>query len=214
MIVACKKPVLIVEGQGDISAVPRLMRETLAQHAIYDIAPAPRPKSHVDVLKLKRAGELERYVEYAARDDGDSVLLALDCEDVCPAEVSLDFARRISKMYITKKVGVTLFRSEFETLFLHCLEEIVAAFPDYRWIGTVLRSTGDIEAIRDAKGTLSRMMSRDRAYKETRDQAKFITALSYAKLRQQSRSFRHFESTLLWLAGRVRQGDRICPPPL
>jgi hypothetical protein len=78
MIFACKKPVLIVEGQGDVSAVPRLIRETLAQSQIYDITPAPRPKSHVDVVRLKRTGELERYVEYAARDDGDSVLLALE----------------------------------------------------------------------------------------------------------------------------------------
>src|SRR5436190_264633 len=100
MISSCKRPVLIVEGAGDIKAVPRLIRETLYQHSIYDLNPAPRPKSNVEIKKLMRAGELERYVEYAARDDSDSVLLALDCEDLCPIDVCRQFTARIGAMPI------------------------------------------------------------------------------------------------------------------
>jgi len=91
MIFNCKKPVLIVEGAGDKRAVPRLIRETLHQHSIFDLNPAPRPKSNVEIKKLMRAGELERYVEFAARDDADSILFALDCEDVCPVDVCRGF---------------------------------------------------------------------------------------------------------------------------
>jgi hypothetical protein len=64
MILNCKRPVLIVEGAGDIRAVPRLIRETLHKHSIFDLNPAPRPKSNVEIKKLMRAGEFERYVEY------------------------------------------------------------------------------------------------------------------------------------------------------
>jgi hypothetical protein len=96
-------------------------------------------------------------------------------------------------------VGIALFRSEFETLFLHCIDEIATHFTDYGWFSEKLLSR-DLETIRDAKGTLSRMMRNDRAYKETRDQEKFITALNFDKLRRDSRSFQHFESTLLWLS--------------
>jgi hypothetical protein len=199
MIFNCKKPVLIVEGAGDIRAVPRLIRETLHQHCIFDLSPAPRPKSNVEIRKLARPGEFERYVEYGARDDGDSVLFALDCEDFCPLEVCKAFTARIEAMRIQKKVGIVLFRSEFETLFLHCIDEIKARFEEYRWLPNLAPLTGDIEAIRDAKGSISRMMSSDRAYKETRDQEKFITGLDFTKLREKSRSFRHFEKTLLWL---------------
>ena len=211
MIVECKRPVLIVEGAGDIKAVPRLIRETLYFNGIYDINPAPRPKSNVEVRKLMRAGELERYIEYGIRDDGDSVLVILDCEDFCPLDVCREFTKRIELLKIDKKVGISLFRSEFETLFLYCVDEIAAHFDDYGWRADRPAPSEDFENIRDAKGTLSRMMRPERAYKETRDQEKFITALNYLKLRRHSRSFRHFENTLHWLAAGDQLIYPICP---
>ena len=201
MIVDCKKPILIVEGAGDVKAVPRLIRNTLHFNGIYDINPAPRPKSNLEIRKLLRAGELERYVEYGIRDDGDSVLFILDCDDFCPITVCKIFVERIRGLRPAKKVGIALFRAEFEAIFLHCIDEISAYFADYGWVADRLQLAGDLEAIRDAKGTLSRMMKPERAYKETRDQEKFITALNFKKLHENSRSFRHFESTLHWLAG-------------
>jgi Domain of unknown function (DUF4276) len=200
MIETCKKPILSVEGAGDVKAVPRLIREVLHFNGLFDINPAPRPKSNVEVRKLMRTGELERYVGYGIRDDGDSVLLVLDCDDFCPIKVCKDFIARIIAMSPQKKVGISLFKSEFESLFVHCIDEIVARFSEYGWSSNRTPLGGDIESIRDAKGTLSRMMRSERAYKETRDQEKFITALDFLKLRQRSRSFRHFENTLLWLA--------------
>jgi hypothetical protein len=199
MIWECKRPTLIVEGAGDTKAVPRLIRETLYLNSIYDNNPIPTSISNVEIRRLMRAGELERYIEYAVRNVGDSVLLILDCEDFCPLEVCRNFCSRIEARRPEKKVGIALFRSEFETLFLHCIDEIAAHFTEYGWISERLLSR-DLESIRDAKGTLSRMMRNDRAYKETRDQEKFITALNFDKLRRDSRSFQHFESTLLWLS--------------
>jgi hypothetical protein len=199
MISECKRPTLIVEGAGDTRAIPRLIRETLHSHLIYDINPVPRAIHNVEIRRLIRSGELERYIEYAVRNVGDSVLLILDCEDFCPLEICQHFCFRIAALCPRKKVGIVLFQSEFETLFLHCIDEIAAHFPDYGWISQRFLHR-DIETIRDAKGTLSRMMRNDRAYKETRDQEKFITALNFDKLRGNSRPFRHFESTLLWLS--------------
>jgi hypothetical protein len=74
--------------------------------------------------------------------------------------------------------------SRFESLFLYCIDEITARFGEYRWLPNRTPLTGDIESIRDAKGTISRMMSSDRAYKKTRDQEKFITALNFDKLQK------------------------------
>src|SRR4051794_40980753 len=84
MISECKHPVLIVEGAGDIKAVPRLTRETLHLNSIFDINPASRTISNVEIRKLMRSGELERYTRYAISSNvSDSVLLVLDCEDFC-----------------------------------------------------------------------------------------------------------------------------------
>ncbi len=84
MIVECRRPILIVEGAGDVKAVPRLIRETLHRQNIFDLNVGPRPKRNVELKKLRRPGELERFIEYGLRDDGDSVLLVLDCEDFEP----------------------------------------------------------------------------------------------------------------------------------
>lgn len=134
MIWECKRPTLIVEGAGDAKAVPRLIRETLYLNSIYDVNPIPRPISNVEIKRLIRPGELERYIEYAMRNVGDSVLLILDCEDFCPPEICEQFCYRINATHPEKKVGIALFRSEFETLFLHCIDEIAAHFTDYGWI--------------------------------------------------------------------------------
>jgi hypothetical protein len=37
---------------------------------------------------------------------------------------------------------------------------------------------------------------REKAYKETRDQAKFLTAINFDRLRETSASFRRFEETI------------------
>lgn len=189
-----------MEGAGDASAVPRLIRETYAKNGIYDVNPAPKPKMNTEIRKLNRAGELERYVRYALSDSGDSVLVALDCDDLCPSDVLEQFCLRIKAIKPSKKVGVVLFRSEFETMFLHCIDEISTYYPDYGWNVNLLGRRSDVEKIRGAKEMLSRMMKIDRGYKETRDQEKFITAINYDKLRSNSSSFHHFERALLWLA--------------
>jgi hypothetical protein len=209
--IKCQRPVLIVEGDGDAAAVPRLIRETLHLHQIYDVNAAPRPKKNVELRKLRRSGELERYVEYALRDDGDSVLIVLDCADFDPLEISAEFIERAAKLRRDeKKVGVVLLKSEFETLFLHCLPEIAAHFPEYGWRSDHLKIDGDLEEIRDAKGMIS-MAMRERAYKPTRDQEKFITPLVFDRLRCKSPSFCRFEKTLLWLAGQKDVDQPFCP---
>jgi hypothetical protein len=174
------------------------------------LAPHLAPKKNVELRKLRRAGELERFVTYALREDGDSVLVVLDCEDFDPLVIGAEFVERIKKLNATKKVGVILLKSEFETLFLYCLLEIAKHFSEYGWRSDRLHLDGDLESIRDAKGRISWAM-RERAYKPTRDQEKFITPLDFGKLRDKSPSFGRFEETMLWLAGLKHQDRQFFP---
>jgi hypothetical protein len=128
-------------------------------------------------------------------------LIVLDCEDCEPVETGAELVKRISCLGADKKVGVILFKSEFESLFLFCLPEIAKHFPEYGWHEDRLLIEGDPEVIRDAKGRISLAM-RERAYKPTRDQEKFITPLVFERLEQHSKSFCRFEEALLWLVGR------------
>jgi hypothetical protein len=107
MISKCRRPVLILEGAGDIRVVPRLIRGHAAP--TFDIRSKSSPKTELEYrdqkASLVRAGEFERYVEYGARDDTDSVLFVLDCEDVCPVDVCSEFTARILRMRIGKNMA-------------------------------------------------------------------------------------------------------------
>jgi hypothetical protein len=205
----CKKPILIVEGQGDVSAIPVLVRSVLHANGIYDVQLAPRPKTNVEVRKLSRAGEIERYVEYCNRDDGDSILIAIDCDDFCPLQVSSEWACRIRKLPFRKPVAICLFRCEYEAILLPSINIIANRYPAFNWNN--VHCPDDIENIRDVKGLISNMMPKDRAYKETRDQARFTACIDLDLSRSNSRSFRHFEKSILWLAAQQRQSGMICP---
>jgi len=213
MIVACRQPVLILEGDGDKIAVPHLIRKTLHHHNVFDLNPAPRPMAKASVPKLARDGELERWIRHATNRDGDSVLLALDTDDDCPFDVAKVYAERVRGLMpaLQKKIGIVFFNSEFETLFLFCLTAVAATFPDFKWNLKNYDPTVDFEQIRGAKETIIGYMASNRAYKETRDQVRFIEALDFDLLRTRSRSFRHFENTLLWLAGRHESDQPVYP---
>jgi isopentenyldiphosphate isomerase len=140
---------------------------------------------------------LERYIDFCNRDAGDSIILAIDSDDYCPVEVGRQFAARVKSMGSPKPVSVWLFNREYESIFLPSIARIAGMYPDFKWSGTTVAQHP--ETIRDVKGTISKMMSADRAYKPTRDQARFTEAIDLGATRAASRSFRHFETSLLWL---------------
>ena len=129
MIVACERPVLIIEGPGDKAAVPLLIRNVLEGHDIYSLNPAPHPKQNVQLKELRREGELERFLRYAAMEDADSILVAVDCNDECPKDAAVEFCKRAQALNIDRKIGFVLFRAEFETLFLFCMKQIAEQYP-------------------------------------------------------------------------------------
>lgn len=195
-------PVLIVEGDGDQKAVPELLRKLMYDLNIYHMQPAPRPIKAGDIKKLQRPGVLEKFIEYAwKRDDGDSVLLILDCDDACAYEVATEFEKRILGMYFSpaKKIGICFMVKEFEALFFASMDSIVSICSEYNWNIEHFEKFKSSENIRGAKEQLSTCM-RGTSYKETRDQVKLIAGLDLACLRARSRSFRHLEKTIKWLA--------------
>ena len=78
----------IVEGYGDVKAVPILIQriaESLYPELLIDtLRPIRIPKN-----KVVKAGELERTVELAARKMGGhgAIIIILDSDDDCPAQL-------------------------------------------------------------------------------------------------------------------------------
>ena len=117
--------VAIVEGHGEVEAIPVLLRR---------IAAAVAPTAEVEVLppirvernRVVRPEELERVVELAARTvatDG-SILVLLDADDDCPAELGPELLRRARAARPDRAIRVVLAKAEYEAWFLAAVASI------------------------------------------------------------------------------------------
>ena len=162
LYVAC-----IVEGQGDVSAAPVLLKR-LVTFVNPDIYADVRP-FRVGRSKLVLLGELERAVELAGRGlrSPGIVLIVIDSDDDCPKELApvlLDRARRAAGD--RWPVGVVLAKREFENWFIAAAESIAG----YAGLRPDLTAPPNPESIRGAKEWLHRNMLSGKAYSPTIDQ--------------------------------------------
>lgn len=194
--------VLMVEGDGDQSAVPILVRRILHENGIYNVQVAARPAKVGDVAKLSRPGELERHLRYAELKEGSAMFLVQDCDDGCAANILNDYLHRAQQMRpaIRKPFNAALLVKEFETLLLYSVEKLASEFGDYGWRLANFEQDRNWESVRDAKGELRKLFRAGQAYKELRDQPRLASGIDVQRLRSSSRSFRHLESSLLALA--------------
>jgi hypothetical protein len=168
---------------------------------LHHIIPAARPMKASDISRLRRAGQLEKFISYGClREDGDAVLLLLDCDDECPVDMAREFAARIAaiKPKVEKPVAIGFIKKEFECLFLASVEVLSTAYPEYGWDFSHFDQDRDMDEIRGAKAMLNQLM-KGHTYKETRDQARFAATVDLARLRRCSRSFRHLDSIVSWM---------------
>ena len=181
----------LVEGEGDVEAVPVLLRMICAAHKRYDVDIC-RPHRRGDIHKVHR-----RFHDFlhAGLNEAQRLLWIMDCDDGCPLEWLAKLEKLIQDNPPSPQCHLrfAFIVREYESLFL--AEQTAAreklliegAFP------------ANVEAIRGAKEWLSAAMPTGRAYKETLDQAAITAQLNLTVLRQKSRSFRHLESAFLSL---------------
>lgn len=87
--------VRVVEGHGDVQATPVLLRR-IAQEALPDRYVEIQQPIRVKRNLVVKPGELERYVDLAANKGGSDgrVLILLDADEDCPAELGPSLAAR------------------------------------------------------------------------------------------------------------------------
>lgn len=173
----------IVTGEGEIEAVPLLIRRIAHELAPGLHVHAPRPQ-RVPESRLVKPGELERRVEFAARQ-APGVLVVLDCDDGCPAQEGPALLRRAQAVRPSVPVEVVLARREFETWFLAAAESLAGR----RGLLDTLVAPPEPEAIRGAKEWLRRHMKPGHAYREVLDQPKLTHAFDMSTARKRSDSF-------------------------
>lgn len=178
----------IVEGHGEVDAVPLLLRR-VALAIRPDLSVHVEQPLRVSRNKLVKPGELERTVELAGRRVGPqgAVLLLLDSDDECPAHLAPALLSRARKTRSDLAIGVVLAKREFEAWFLAAAESLRGK----RGLSPNLTAPEEPESIRGAKEWLTAHMEPGRKYVETLDQPA-LAAIFDLELARRASSFDKF----------------------
>jgi hypothetical protein len=178
----------IVEGQSEVASVPVLLRRLLSERQRQDIIIARPVRVHR--TSVVKEGEIERAVALARRNrEGcDAVLVLLDADDDCPAELGPKLLNRIKKAHGDLSAAVVLPKREFEGWFLGSLESLRGV----RFIVDDAFSPPNPEEIRGAKERLSEFMVSKRTYVETTDQPALAAKFDLNLARHRCPSFDKF----------------------
>ena len=176
----------VVEGHGEVSALPILVKRSVRAYRSACRAEVGRPirKKRRSLLK---ADELERSVEQAAiyTKRRGAVLVLLDSADDRACELAPKLLARARGASAGCPVSVVLACKEYEAWFLASIESL-------RSVGGLaadLEAVIDPEEIRGAKEWLSKRMPRHQPYRETLHQAEFSGKFNLDLARSRSASF-------------------------
>lgn len=176
----------VVEGHGEVTALPVVLRRLAAE-----IAPA----CHLDLLRpyrqgrdsLIKSGGIESIVESAFRQIGDDgrILILLDADDACPASLAPELLARACSARPRLAFSIVLANREFEAWFLAAAPSIAGC----RGLADSLQAPTDPEAPRDCKGWLTEHRIDGRPYKPVADQAALAARFDLHLARSKSASF-------------------------
>ena len=158
----------IVEGEGDVAAVPILLQRLLKEcfpAAFWPNLPEPIRISRSSVVK---PNELERYVALAAGkvERPGAILVLLDADKDCPATLGPQLLRRAQTARSDMPIAVVLANKEYESWFLAAAESLRGR----QGLSATLEPHANPETKRGAKEWLIERMEGSRTYRETVDQ--------------------------------------------
>jgi hypothetical protein len=167
--------VAIVSGHGEVESVPILVRRIAAENDPSTIIIFTEI-FRIPEGKLRKPGELERAVEYAARKivGSGGILILIDCDwnRGCPKTDAPELLSRARSTRPDIPISVILAYKEFEAWFIAAAESLRRQ----RGLSKTMNPADDPESIRGAKEWLSRHMPPNRPYSERIDQPA-LTAL-------------------------------------
>ena len=197
----------IVEGHGDVAAVPVLLRRLIAQSGAFDLG-VGRPilwKHH----HLLRQDSLKKAVRLAKmQGDCAAILVLFEDEDDCPKTLGPKLSDWVRNEAGEVPCAVVLAHREYETWFLAAIESLRGR----RGIRLDAEAPPDPEAIRGAKEAIGRQMQKGYTYMETTDQPALSDSLDFREAYSRSRSFRHLVTAFGKLLDGLGKKPQEWPP--
>lgn len=173
----------VVEGFSEVQSVPVLLRRVLRELQVPNVEVA-RP-FRVKRNKVVRPGHLEGAVGQVVRARANviGVLVLLDADDDCPAQLGPELSERCSQV-TSVPVEVVFAVREFEAWFLAAKESLQGK----RGIRSDARAPAEPESVRGAKERLTQNMCR-RRYLATDDQPALAALMNLGVAAERSPSF-------------------------
>ncbi len=188
----------IVEGYGEVEAVPVLLRRLQAECQAYDIRIGKPIRQHRSQLcqevTLRKAAHLA-----LLQPDCGGILILFDSDDGCPKDLAplvQGWAREEAK---DRPCAVVMAHREYEAWFLAAIESLRGK----RGILPDAALHPNPEGPRDAKGELEARMPPGRSYSETADQPALTARFDMAAAYGRCRSFRRMISAFGFLAAHM-----------
>ena len=203
----------IVEGPGEVEAVPVLLKRLLTEMGRNDIQ-IENPQNAHGCFNLTKLGGIEKFVENAwTKRNCGAVLVLVDADKQCPLEMAQGFSQRISAIGIRFPVVIAVAKCEYEAWFLASLETIAGVTLDGGYaLPADLTYADEVEGRVGVKGWITRQLPDGRIYKETAHQASMTKLIDLDRVRQRSRSFRRLCHALEQAVNAIDQGLAIVTP--
>lgn len=185
----------IVEGEGDVRAVPLLIRRILERSGIFD----------VDLLPTQRRGEYPTVSKnfdtlfLAATKENAPILWIMDFDTKgyeCPYAEAAKLIERAQALRPGWPLKIAFLVKEYECLFLYDENATRSVFAD---IPKPVEFPRNPQEIRGAKEWLSARRPKGMAYKETVHQQKITAHLNLDLLHERCRDFVHLTNAALQL---------------
>ena len=188
----------IVEGHGEVAAVPVLLRRLQAECQVHNIRIGKPIRQHRS--QLCQEVTLRRAVRLALlQPDCSAVLVLFDSDDGCPKELGPLVQGWARDEAWDRPCAVVIAYREYEAWFLAAIESLRGK----RGLLPDAAPHADPEGPRDAKGELEARLPPGRSYSETADQAALSALFDLAAAYARCRSFRRMAAAFGFLAARL-----------
>jgi len=198
-----KKGYLIVEGHGEVEAVPNLMARLGKELCPGLPWRQPIRGTNLHQWEGQRRGGIRIYAELVrSKQDAGALLILRDEDDQCPRDLAPKMAERLRGLKLPFPTAYVLFHPEYEVLFLPCLEDM----------GLPTWDRDSWEARRGIKEWLSGQLPKGRSYKPTVDQLRMTRSLDLEKLRKANvPCFGSLERALRFLHSNLGSSGKVYP---
>lgn len=192
----------VVEGIGERTAVPELLRRILYERmGLYD---------HVVGRAVSAKGEgnltrrIENFVRYALQSAPDAIIVIRDSDEECAQDLAKGLADKCLALNTQTPIAIVCAVREYENWFLASLESLVEG---------AARFPGDPDAITGAKRRLQDFLPGN-SYRPTRDQTGLTHQIDLEVALLNSRSFRRLCHAVEELVNAIDSGTVSVTPSL